>query len=43
MPGKTRGHANDAAKHGGASIDGCYKVEVIDFRLSLCIKSIVLV
>lgn len=40
MPGKTRGHAKDAAKHGGAGIAGSYKAKVIDFRLSPGMKSI---
>jgi len=34
MPGKIGGHAKDAAKHGGAAIEGSYKAKVLGFRVS---------
>jgi len=34
LPGKTRGHAKDAKKHGGPeSIKGCYRAKVLKFRV----------
>jgi hypothetical protein len=34
MPGKVRGHAKDSKKHGGDSMDGCYKAKVLQFQLN---------
>jgi len=34
MPGKRGGHAKDARKHGGSSIEGSYKARVSEFRMN---------
>jgi len=33
MPGKKGGHARDAKKHGGSSIEGAYKAQILKFRV----------
>lgn len=43
LPKRIGGHAKDAAKHGDVGIVGSYKVKVIDFRLNLGMKLIVVV
>ena len=35
MPGKKGGHAKDARKHGGSSVHGSYKAQVLGFRFNV--------
>jgi hypothetical protein len=34
MPGKRGGHAKDVRKHGGSSVHGSYKAQVLGFRFN---------
>jgi hypothetical protein len=34
MPGKRGGHARDARRHGGCSVEGTYKAQVLQFHVT---------
>jgi len=34
LPGRRGGHARDAIRHGGNSIDGAYKAKILQFRFN---------